>query len=296
MLGNVLFDYIIQKILSIEIDPLELNDEPIWDITEDGLYYNKSAWNSIRITKESDSFLSKLSLNSLPFKFSFLSWRLCHGKLPFNEAITRFGSNNITTLCMCCNNPVNISMQHAFIEGEEAIHILKYIGGPLGITHQVGPIKRIFKNWWAMTTKNAVHNLVLQFVPIIICWQIWKEWTACKFGGQRKMFLNKMEYHSIWNIQEILNSVYPRCNISGSWRSICDIVERLKPIAIIRQVKWNKPDIGHVKLNLDSSYINSNGKARMGAVIGDSNGEVIIALSSPIQVSSNIQAEAMAAK
>ncbi|XP_059285765.1 uncharacterized protein LOC132039255 [Lycium ferocissimum] len=295
LLTNVLPDNIIQNILSIDIGSLDLNGEPIWNLSGNGNYSKKSAWNNIRISKTRDSFLSKLWHKSLPFKFSFLSWRLSHGKLLFNEVVSRFG-NQSNALCLCCNTPVLDFMQHTFSEGEAARQIWRLIAVPLGITHHAGPIRRNFKECWDFNSKNKVYSLILQVTPVIICWQIWKKWTTCKFGNQRKIAINKMEYQAIWNLQAILQVEFLKCSITGNWTIMCNIIERLKPMVIIKQVRWIKPDMGCIKLNLDRSYTSNNGRAGIGTAIRDNEGKIIVALSRPKQCNSNTQAEALTAK
>lgn len=88
--------------------------------------------------------------------------------------------------------------------------------------------------------KNNVHDLIIQTAPIII-WEIQKEWAACKFGVQNKMYHKKMEYQVLWNITTALKIIFPTINKMGSWPSMCENIERLQRRRNVIQVVWQKP-------------------------------------------------------
>lgn len=130
-LKTILPDPIIQHIINIEIGAHEQEGYAIWNMTGDGLYDNKSAWTNIRLSRSKDGSMNNLWHKAVPFKISFLTWRLCRGILQFNEAMTRFGNNiNTNSDCLCCRTPSHDSMQHTFIEGEATNHIWKCIRAP----------------------------------------------------------------------------------------------------------------------------------------------------------------------
>lgn len=90
-LAAILPRQIILYIIDTEIGDPNLIDDAIWNCSEDGQYSNKSAWHITRQSKNKDPFMSKIWHKTIPFKISFLSWRLCRGKLPFNEKLSKFG-------------------------------------------------------------------------------------------------------------------------------------------------------------------------------------------------------------
>lgn len=75
-------------------------------------------------------------------------------------------------------------MHHVFVESETAVHLWKYFGGFMGITHRIGPIKDMLRSWWNIKCKNAIHKLILHITPTVICWGIWKQRCSCKYGTQ----------------------------------------------------------------------------------------------------------------
>nr|XP_033515645.1 uncharacterized protein LOC117280089 isoform X2 [Nicotiana tomentosiformis] len=152
-----------------------------------------------------------------------------------------------------------------------------------------------------MKHKNKVHMLVLQAMPVIISWKIWRNWTSCKFGDQKRFVRVKVEQQIVWIIKATLQIASQKLNFLelGSlsvtwWRGvpICDMVERLKAVVIWRQVNWIKPLPDMVKVNTDGSYVMETGRASIGGVVRNENGDLIMAFSIPIQSKSNNLGEA----
>ncbi|XP_070056771.1 uncharacterized protein [Nicotiana tomentosiformis] len=141
---------------------------------------------------------------------------------------------------------------------------------------------------------NAVHKLVIQIAPIIICWIIWKERCPCKYGNQKKFNLLKMEQQVLWIIRAAVSKAFPSCNISLPWAMYCDTMLQLQPVQKITIVIWNKPEKGSLKLNTDESFIKENGKAGMGGILRDDKGDLIMAFSVSTQGKSNNYIEAQA--
>ncbi|XP_075100868.1 uncharacterized protein LOC142176659 [Nicotiana tabacum] len=161
-------EHLAQQIMHIEIGEPDQQDYAIWKDTEDGKYSTKSAWSTVRHSKQKNLELNKVWHKSILFKISFLVWRLYLRKLPFDEVIANFG-NHMVSRCFCCQRTQCDSIQHTFIEGEAACHVWKYFGGPFGTTHHNNwDIRRVLKQWWDIKPKNEVHRLVLQAMPVII--------------------------------------------------------------------------------------------------------------------------------
>ncbi|XP_060179779.1 uncharacterized protein LOC132609685 [Lycium barbarum] len=188
-------------------DP-SLEDFIIWKPTSDGLYTNSSAFQVNRRRKQDDETLSSLWHNCIPLKISFLGWRACLSKLPFNENLARLGIVDNSN-CRCCNTPIRDSMQHTLVEGQAAKYLWESFGSPLGIRHRNWPIKRILKLWRDTATHNSVHKLLVNIVPLVICWEIWRNWTACKYGEQDRLYFRKMRHQVSWTIDAALAKAFP---------------------------------------------------------------------------------------
>lgn len=293
-LSAVLPHQIAQEIIGVDIGDAEQDDDAVWIFSDDGNYANKTAWQLTRCSKNIDTFMSKLWHKAVPFKMSFLSWRLCLGKLPFNEAISKFGRQSDANY-LYCRSPFRDSIQHTFTKGEATKNLWNYVGRSLGINHHPGPIRSIIQKWRDMKTENDIHKIILQIAPVMICWEIWKEWTSCKYEDQNKMLHNRMDYHTIWNIQAAIHTVYPTCNFTGTCPPIYNLIERFKPKVIVHPVTWKKPERGHYKINVDGSY-KEGGNAGIGGILRDCNGDFILSFSWSIQCISSTYSKAITAK
>ncbi|XP_059306178.1 uncharacterized protein LOC132057561 [Lycium ferocissimum] len=176
------------------------SDYAIWKDYKDGHYNNHSAWQLVRRHKPKNLLLNSIWSNSIPFKFSFLSCRLYHIKLPFLENMP-WVDNRRDINCLCCRIPTLDFMHHRFVEGQAAQNIWKKIGAPLGMVYQYQSIRNIYTSWWINNPINKVHKLVIQVCLVIICWQLWKEWTACKHGDQKKYSEYNLEIQYIGEVK-----------------------------------------------------------------------------------------------
>lgn len=149
-----------------------------------GIFTTLSAWNCIRQRKDIAVFLKRIWHKYLPFKMSFLVWRILKDKLPFDDTIMRF-VHTFVSKCLCCLDFQKETLHYTFIGGKVASHIWKYFGGPLGISWSDIPIFTMIQRWWALKPKNSVHQTILQVTHVVIFWEIWKARCALKFGGKK---------------------------------------------------------------------------------------------------------------
>ncbi|MCE5166753.1 hypothetical protein HAX54_025765, partial [Datura stramonium] len=103
-----------------------------------------------------------------------------------------------------------------------------------------------------------------------------------------------MENHTWWSIKMEAHMTFPNQNMGNSWHKMCLTLESLKPVSNWKIVCWENLPVHFVKINTDGSYTQI--KARIGGIVRDHTGRMIMAFSSPIACSSNNLAEALAAK
>lgn len=203
-------------------------------------------------------------------------------------------NKNLT--CFCCRSSQPETLQHVFVASEAAFFLWNTIGNPLGITHNNEPIISVFKKWWNITPKNKVHQWILHTAPIFICYELWKQRCACRYGSQKKFHNTTMMVQGIWCIRNIVSKLFLPFNTITLWTDFCDIAERIKPIQKVTQVKWSTPHRGTIKVNTDGSFLLDTGSAGIGGIARDSNGEMVMAFSIPVACTSNNMAEALAAE
>lgn len=57
-------------------------DKPWWTLNSNGRFSTKSSWKVIRTKEVEDKDLNSLWSRGIPFKFSFLAWRIWKGLIP----------------------------------------------------------------------------------------------------------------------------------------------------------------------------------------------------------------------
>ncbi|XP_060216384.1 uncharacterized protein LOC132643881 [Lycium barbarum] len=217
-------------------------------------------------------FLDNILHSSIPFKISFLTWRLIHKKLPFNEAVVKFGRHGSPT-CICYTIPENDSIQQVFVEGQAADHIWRIIGAPLRINHQHIPVNGLLQHWWNQKAKNK---------------------SSCRFGEQNKFSLYRLENQTVWNIKTALNVAVPSIDFGGNWISTCETAERIKPVLKCTPIYWKKLNTGKLKFNTDGSFCKASKTAGIGGIIRDEEGKLVMEFSIPVECGRSNFAEAMA--
>lgn len=86
-LRQLLPDQLINDKTGIHIGNNDDNDYPMWNSTDNGLFTNKAAWELLRTHKPKNEFMNKIWHSKVPFKVSFLTWRIikknCLFKIPY---------------------------------------------------------------------------------------------------------------------------------------------------------------------------------------------------------------------
>lgn len=153
-------------------------------------------------------FINRVWHKNIPFKLSFLCWRLIKAKLPFNDVICRF-TDRRQLECLCCDTPQPETIRHVFINSEHAQKLWKNFGQPLGIKCQSRPVKSFLHGWWQTPGKNAIQKMLIQITPVAICWEIWKMRCACRYGNQTRFYTRRMEQQIYWHIKAAIDKAFP---------------------------------------------------------------------------------------
>lgn len=127
-------------------------------------------------------------------------------------------------------------------------------------------------NWWLAKERNGVHSVLLQCIPSMICWKIWLNRYAARFDNK-----SMSGWHIIISkcLTLILNCQFPTLKLSQLWIDKCKYVEKLQFSIHSQAIKWNKPDRGWVKLNVDGCNKGNLGSAGGGDIISDYHGNMM---------------------
>ncbi|XP_060182556.1 uncharacterized protein LOC132612272 [Lycium barbarum] len=285
-------EFLAEQILSVDIGDQNSKDYAIWTPNSNGIFSTASAWSLARQRKEKSPLLKKIWNNYIPFKMSFLMWKLLKNKLPFDDILYKF-KQNLASKCFCCRTPRSETIQHSFMDGDIVVSIWKYFGSPLGISWEDTQIRNFLKKWWSLKPKNSIHQILLQTTPMVVCWEIWKARCAERYGNTT-VSLNRIKYHIFSHLKWILFKVKKDKNWGTDWFFICDQIINLVPKIECIMVKWEKSKGHGFKLNTDGSKM-GNGQAGAGGICRDVDGNIIMAFPSRLGNESSNTAEAKAA-
>ncbi|XP_070044572.1 uncharacterized protein [Nicotiana tomentosiformis] len=154
-LAKIIPVHIISQITKLMIGDKNTQDYAIWDPAADGQFSTKSTHHLTRTPRQKDQFRYKFWHPNLPFKISFLAWRLIQRKLPFDDTMRIFGGN-VVSECVCCNDTKRETFQHVFLEGDAGNRMWKKFGGPLGIDVNAISINNMLRKWWKIKPKNGI--------------------------------------------------------------------------------------------------------------------------------------------
>ncbi|KAK4707377.1 hypothetical protein R3W88_033066 [Solanum pinnatisectum] len=267
-------------------------DQAIWKLTNDGKFICSSAWNSIREKREKSRFSSLIWHRSIPFKSSFLLWRSLRGKLPTNDKLTTFGNEPVQ--CFCCNRPGMDDIEHIFNKGQFAAYVWRSFAAAAGITTDHTSLPHLINQWWSAKYNNDAHKLLLQATPILICWNLWKNRCASKYGGKLSN-MSRVKYAIYKDSYKLMNTIFPQIKWPSNWKELTLMGERCIHDTKVTLVRWKKPPEQWVKINTDGSALDNLGKIGAGGILRDHTGRMLLAFATPLGEGTNIQAEVEAA-
>nr|XP_009782237.1 PREDICTED: uncharacterized protein LOC104231013 [Nicotiana sylvestris] len=233
--------------------------------------------------------------SKVPFKISFLAWRMLRKKLLLDDALFKFG-NPMVSKCHCCIAPKYETQQHVFIDSEVAIKLWRSFGGPLGIRHHNRPIREVLQIWFGTKPVNRIHKMIFNITPWPYVGKSGKALVHVNMGTRRRWCTVVCTKILFWILRTTLKLAFPSCKLDQSWPKICEIVEKLRPIPNSLIVLWELPHVRKVKVDCDGNFFHSSGLAGMGGIVKDCRGDLIMAFVVPNTCSNNDLAEGYAAK
>ncbi|GAA0161430.1 hypothetical protein LIER_17746 [Lithospermum erythrorhizon] len=218
-------------------------DVALWKLSNNGMFNFKTAFEEVRIPRETSTVYSSIWYSIISKKMSFLVWRIIKQYLPVDSVLFKKGIQ-FASKFQCCASIETI--QHVFFTNQIAIQI-----------------------WDHFTNLFGVKKAIFTSVPQLL---------KAKHGEQRYTFQGIL--HRINHTLQIL--VHTELLHYKQWKGDMNValllgawvyIPRSKPLTI---VFWSRPNIGKYKLNIDGFF--RNGVAGIGGVIRNDNGQMIYAL------------------
>ncbi|CAH9107341.1 unnamed protein product, partial [Cuscuta epithymum] len=263
----------------------------IWDEEADGLFSFKSAYEAVRDHKVSSDVYKNIWESKQELKIKIFQWKIVKGIIPITDKLGRFKQVLNPSMCPLCRRQSD-SLIHLFFQCNVVEGVWRYFWGILGLYMPLNSDLNISR---VLRMKNGGHsllNIFRQNISGILLWFIWKVYSSIIWGNEDSspstdqiIFQIKM-YTQSWAV-----------SLSGlKIRQIGDILfeEQLIPryykpnITRPQIIKWRKPK-QRWKLNIDASYLSD--LASGGAILRSSSGQMIQAISFPLEADSALDAE-----
>ncbi|XP_059278078.1 uncharacterized protein LOC132032473 [Lycium ferocissimum] len=114
--GYVVSDFIKAHIERMQVVLSDKPDLPIWKITSSGKFNIESAWNFLRNSRHESNIVNALCHKAVPFKMSFMAWRVFHRKIPSNDIIISWFKLLASPNCTCCRVSQPENIDHIFFQ------------------------------------------------------------------------------------------------------------------------------------------------------------------------------------
>lgn len=163
------------------------HDMPIWKLSNNGIFTVGGAWNLLRHSRNENIFISKVWHKALPFKMSFITWRILLKNIPTDDMIFKFGIRS-NLKCHCCSRiaqPENIL--HIFVNSPLIREVWRYFGGFFDSSGNFYSIQEALITWWSIVPCNPISALLIRICPVILTWKLWKTRCNGRFGKQKNL-------------------------------------------------------------------------------------------------------------
>ncbi|XP_019197385.1 PREDICTED: uncharacterized protein LOC109191256 [Ipomoea nil] len=213
---------------------------------------------------------AKIWQKYVPWKASFLAWRVFKRKLPTDDRLRAFGYQ-LASRCYYCAQPEAESLSHVFCEGETARRVWQYFAGSLGLLLQIRSVSQICYDWWRKRHRNRLVKYMADRLPVLILLELWAHMNQCKHGNE-KVSGSRIIFKVSKGIADCVKRKWPSWDpFPPNWIYILRKAQGFGCTRIVRSVFWNKPPLGWLKINL---VWNREG---CGFIIRNSQGEFMLA-------------------
>nr|GMD60016.1 uncharacterized protein LOC109173561 [Ipomoea batatas] len=113
----------------------------------------------------------------IPWKMSFMAWRVFRNKVPTDDVLSRFGFN-VVSRCFCCNDPKQCTLQRVFCTGDVvAREVWTYFGQTLGVRLHMYGIRQVRYDWWGRESGRCNR------LPVLVIWELWVQYISSRYGS-----------------------------------------------------------------------------------------------------------------
>ncbi|KAL0283411.1 UNVERIFIED_CONTAM: putative ribonuclease H protein [Sesamum radiatum] len=233
----------------------------MWKLSGDGNFSMKATWNSLRHKRAIQQLAKEIWCPFITPTMSIFVWRLANNKIPVEEKLQEKGIQ-LASKCTCCDHVE--SLQHVFIEGSGIRRVWEYFAGKFDMNLPITDNIVLLLNYWRISALGQNH--IRTTVPMLILWFGWLERNDVK---HRNKIFNPERIK--WKVHQHIVTIFKSKIAKGlNWKGDCYVAKSMgleigssyKPKLQI--VKWNKPDIGWIKINMDGASKGNPGRQGRG--------------------------------
>ncbi|XP_019151077.1 PREDICTED: uncharacterized protein LOC109147873 [Ipomoea nil] len=190
----------------------------------------------------------KIWAKGIPWKMSFLAWRVFKKKLPMDDTLRRMGFHTVS-MCPCCVQHGCDSLNHVFGMGETAKQVWDYFAKSLGLLINVRSERHVCYEWWLYKVDNRMLKFMVQRLPVLILWELWVNYSHCKYGNGRTS-VARIIYKVGKDMAECIQRKWPHWDpLPPCWKFIMKKVDSFGCGRITQRSNWCRPWPGVVKVN-----------------------------------------------
>lgn len=249
----------------------------------------KSAFDMLRCRREKEEWRANMWGKQIPFKLSFLLWRIWKGRIATEENLKRMGVT-IASRCYCCEEFEEETIQHLFLTAPIAQKLWKQFASCAGI-QQHGCLKQMITGWWEVNTPIKL-KFIFQAIPSIILWELWKRRNARRHGLDINFY--KLKSQCVNTIIQLINMKYPWIKVPKNWGEMVKILKEYKPRLHYCAVSWRKPHNGTIKCNTDGASRGNPGESAYAFCLRNDKGDIVYAEAGQLGNRTNMEAEILA--
>ncbi|KAK6792023.1 hypothetical protein RDI58_011104 [Solanum bulbocastanum] len=216
----------------------EEGDKTWWMGSTSGELTIKSAFDMLRCKRE-EEWRANMQGKQIPFKLSFLLWRIWKGRIATEENLKRMGVT-IASRCYCCEEFEEETTQHLFLTAPIAQKLWKQFASGI---QQHGCLKQMITGWWEANTPIKLQ-FIFQAIPSIILWELWKRRNARRHGLDINFY--KLKSRCVNTIIQLINMKYPWIKVPKNWGEMVPWQQAEEILEIIKLISSTQTKIQHV--------------------------------------------------
>ncbi|VFQ98987.1 unnamed protein product [Cuscuta campestris] len=206
---------------------------------------------------------------------SFLAWRVLERRLPTDDVLARFGFA-LPSRCLCCSPPGRETITHIFYHGSMARRVWTYFTESARIRGTHHSLRSALSIWWAQRPRSRMLSFLFHRLPMIILWEIWTHYAACKYGDARPNFA-RIIFRVATAVSECIYRRWPSGGLLPSrWSVIMEHVRRGSGRRRVVPIRWVPPLGGTIKVNVARAPL----RGAFATIVRDSTGKFLYVVSS----------------